>query len=87
MSGLALRQVGMDPKTVAGEEIGHLGDGQRKAVPLYVDIHFRTGQIKGSTVSKTRRRGPQKNEEHRHQDGEPGKSTVTHGYYCTDAAL
>ena len=52
MSGLAFRQVGMDPKAIAGQEIGHLADGKGDIASFDVNIHLGTGQIKGGTVGE-----------------------------------
>jgi hypothetical protein len=40
----------MNPQTVAGKQIGRLGDGQRHVAAFHVHIHFWTGEIEGRAI-------------------------------------
>ena len=51
MRRLALGEIGVDPKTVAGEQIGNLAHRKRDLAPLDVYINFGSGQIERRAVS------------------------------------
>ena len=50
MRGLALGQVGMNPEPVAGQQIGHLADGQRDLSALHMHIYLGSGEIEGRVI-------------------------------------
>ena len=50
MRGLAFRQVGMNPEPVAGQQVGHLADGQRDLSALHMHIDLGSGKIKGRGI-------------------------------------
>ncbi len=47
MRGLALRQVGMNPEPVTGQQVWHLADGQRNLSTFHMHVDLWTHQVKG----------------------------------------
>jgi hypothetical protein len=76
----------VNPKAVAGEEIGHLGYGQRDAAALHMHVDLGANQIKGWSISKRYCRGSEKKKCRQQNPGTEGKA-ATHNFYCTDAGL
>ena len=72
MSGLAFGEIGVNPESITGEEIGHLADGQGEVASFDVDIDFWTGQIKGRAIGK---KGNRETKEPQKQQ----RQTSTHG--------
>ena len=61
MYRLAVGEVGMDPKAVAGDEVGHRGDGQRLAGALHANVDFRAGEVKGRGIGEGASRQSEEN--------------------------
>ena len=50
MDGLGGREVGAEPDLVAGEEIGHLGDGEGAAIAGDVNVDFGASEVEARGV-------------------------------------
>ena len=57
--GLTIGKVGMDPKPVSREEVGHLANGQSYLAPLDVYVHFGAGKVKRLGMQLERGEGKQ----------------------------
>ncbi len=79
MSGLAFRQVWVDPEAVAGHQVGCLANWQGDVATLYVDIDFGSGKVERRAIgAKQGREG--------HQGREKQRQSTTHNLILRGSA-